>query len=62
MIIVDNGMKDAFMSADNYNQLTAVKEGKVYEMDASHLFDRQGYRNAEGVKTLASILYPELAK
>lgn len=62
VIIVDNGMKDAFMSADNYNQLTAVKEGKVYEMDASHLFDRQGYRNAEGVKTLASILYPELAK
>ena len=38
--------------------LTAVKEGKVYEID-NNLIDRQGYRNAEGVMTLAKIFHPE---
>ena len=35
-----------------------VEEGKVYEID-NNLIDRQGYRNAEGVMTLAKIFHPE---
>lgn len=62
VIIVPIGEKDAFSTAENYCELTAVKDGKVYEMDGYHLFDRQGYSNAEGVKTLAAILYPEVVK
>lgn len=51
-------MKDGFETAEGYKELTAVKEGKVYEID-NNLIDRQGYRNAEGVMTLAKIFHPE---
>lgn len=62
VIITGVGMAEDFKANDNYKNMTAVKEGRVYEMDGYHLFDRQGYRNAEGVKELAKILYPELVK
>ena len=58
IIIIGNGMKDGFETAEGYKELTAVKEGKVYEID-NNLIDRQGYRNAEGVMTLAKIFHPE---
>ena len=61
IIIVRNGEKDGFVAADGYQDLTAVKEGRVHEMD-TNLLDRQGYRNAEGLKTLAQIFYPETFK
>lgn len=55
-IFVGNGMKEGFMKADKYKELTAVKEDKVYEID-QNLFDRQGYRNAQGITLLATILH-----
>ena len=61
IIIVRNGEKDKFMATEGYKELTAVKEGRVYEID-NNLIDRQGYRNAEGVLTLAKIFHSEAFK
>lgn len=61
IIVVGKGQKDGFMSAEGYKELTAVKEGKIYEID-SNIIDRQGYRNAEGVLELAKIFHPEAFK
>ena len=47
------------MSQPNYSDLTAVKEGHVYTLD-TNMLDRQGYRNAEGIKALAEIFHPEV--
>ncbi|MBP3886569.1 MAG: ABC transporter substrate-binding protein [Cellulosilyticum sp.] len=58
IIIVRKGEKESFMTAPGYSELTAVKEGKVYEID-SDLLDRQSNRNAEGVLALAKIIHPE---
>ena len=62
IIIVRNGEAANFMATENYADLTAVKEGRVYEMNTDGLLDRQGYRNAEGVKELAKIFYPDVVK
>lgn len=61
IIIVRQGEKENFENTDGYKELTAVKEGRVYEID-NNLLDRQGYRNAEGVTTLAKIFHPEAFK
>ena len=61
IIVVRDGEKEMFMSTEGYNELTAVKEGRVYEID-NNLIDRQGYRNAEGVLKLAEIFHPEAFK
>ena len=61
IIVVRKGEKDAFMNADGYKELTAVKEGRVYEID-NNLIDRQGYRNAEGVLKLAEIFHSDAFK
>lgn len=61
IIVIDNSMKDSFMTADNYKELTAVKNGTVYGIDKS-ILERQGYRNAEGIKTLATLFHPEAFK
>lgn len=61
IIVVRKGDKDNFMATEGYKELTAVKEGRVYEID-NNLLDRQGYRNAEGVLTLAKIFHPEAFK
>ena len=49
------------MSTEGYKELTAVKEGRVYEID-NNLLDRQGYRNSEGLLKLAEIFHPEAFK
>ena len=61
IIIVRDGEKDKFMSTEGYKELTAVKEGRVYEID-NNLIDRQGYRNAEGVLKLAEIFHQDAFK
>lgn len=61
IIVVRTGEKENFMSTEGYKELTAVKEGRVYEID-NNLLDRQGYRNAEGVLKLAEIFHPEAFK
>lgn len=58
IIIISEYIKDDFMSAPNYCELTAVKEERVYTIDINML-ERQGYRNAKGIETLAQIFYPE---
>jgi iron complex transport system substrate-binding protein len=59
IIVISEDMKEGFMSDSNYENLTAVKEGCVYTID-TNLLDRQGYRNAQGVKALAEIFHPEV--
>ncbi len=61
IIIINESLKDEFIKAPNYSELTAVKEGRVYTMDVN-LLDRPGYRNAQGIETLAKIFYPEAFK
>ena len=58
IIIISSNDKDAFMEADNYKELTAVKEGRVYAID-SNMLDRQGTRNDDAVEALAEIFHPE---
>ena len=58
IIVIDNSMKDAFMTADNYKDLTAVKNSKVFGIDKS-ILERQGFRNAEGIRTLAEIFHSD---
>lgn len=61
IIIISNNMKADFETAENYRDLSAVKNGHVYGIDIN-LVERQGYRNAEGLKTLAEIIHPEAFK
>lgn len=61
IIILGLGEAEAFKTAENYRELSAVKNGRVMEIDRN-LLDRQGYRNAEGLKKLAEILQPALLK
>lgn len=58
IIIINESMKDDFVSSPNYSELTAVKEGNVYTLDVNML-ERQGYRNAQGILELAQIFHPE---
>jgi iron complex transport system substrate-binding protein len=58
VIILDNGMKDSFISSDNYKNLSAVKNNQVYGID-NNLLERQSYRVAEGILEVAKILHPE---
>lgn len=58
IIIIDKTMKDSFMKAKNYKDLTAVKNNKVYEIDKNTM-ERQGYRNAIGLRSLAELFHPE---
>jgi iron complex transport system substrate-binding protein len=48
----------ALRRAAGYRELTAVKAGKVLEID-NNLLDRQGPRLVEGLETLARFLHPE---
>jgi iron complex transport system substrate-binding protein len=48
----------ALRHAAGYRELTAVKAGKVLEID-NNLLDRQGPRLVEGLETLARFLHPE---
>lgn len=59
IIVLSEYFKDDFVKTKPYKNLTAVKEGKVYTID-TNLLDRQGYRNAEGIRTLAEIFHPEV--
>jgi iron complex transport system substrate-binding protein len=61
LIIIDEDMKDSFVIAENYKELTAVKNNQVYTIDKNTI-ERQGYRNAEGLRSLAEIIHPEAFK
>ena len=48
---------EAFTSFEAYRGLTAVKQGRIYDVQAD-ILNRQGPRSALGVKLLAEILHP----
>lgn len=52
-------MKAAIESQDGYKDLTAVKNGEIYEAD-ENIFYRQGPRMVEAIKVLAKIFHPEV--
>jgi len=52
-------MKTQFEQTAGYNELSAVKNNKVIEID-DNLLNRQGPRLAEGVEAIAKILHPDL--
>lgn len=53
--------KSGIEAANGYKSLTAVKEGRLIEIE-SELLDIQGPRSAQGVLALAKIIHPEIFK
>ncbi|HEY8462612.1 MAG TPA: ABC transporter substrate-binding protein [Bacillota bacterium] len=51
--------KTGIAAAVGYRDLSAVKGGRLYEID-NNLLDRPGPRSAEGLETLARLLHPKL--
>jgi len=45
---------------DSWNALPAIRERRVYAVDANGYFSRSGPRLASGVRILAEILHPDL--
>lgn len=58
ILIGDYGLEE-FMSSPNYQGLSAVKNQRVYGID-TNLLDRQTNRCMEGIRSIASILFPEV--
>lgn len=59
IILIRIGGAEDFCAAEHYKELSAVKNGTVYEVDPN-LLDRQGYRNADGLAAIVNILHPGL--
>ena len=47
--------------ANGYKELSAVKEGRLYEID-NDLLDRPGTRLADGLEELARLIHPNVFK
>lgn len=58
VIVVGNYAYDEFISMEPYKTLNAVISGNVYAID-NNMLDRQTVRNAEAIKELAVLFYPE---
>lgn len=58
IIIGTKDAKEYFMNTNGYKDLTAVKEGRIYAIDAN-LLERQGPRLAEGLMKLYEIFHNE---
>lgn len=54
-------LADEFKTTEPYSSLTAVKEGRVMEID-DNLIAREGPRLAQGVRLMAEIFHPEAFK
>lgn len=50
--------KQGIMNTAGYKELTAVKNGRVFEID-NNMLDRQGPRLADGLLDMAKIIHPE---
>lgn len=53
--------KKGFEAAEGYKDLTAVKSGKLLEID-NNMLDRQGPRLADGLEEMAKLIHPEAFK
>lgn len=60
-IFCPTGLKDTLAQTDQYKDLTAVQEGRVYEMDPS-LMEWQGNGVISAVSFMAGTVYPSLAQ
>ena len=60
-IFCPTGLKDTLAQTDPYKDLTAVQEGRVYEMDPS-LMEWQGNGVISAVSFMAGTVYPSLAE
>lgn len=60
-IFCPTGLKDTLAQTDQYKNLTAVQEGRVYEMDPS-LMEWQGNGVITAVSFMAGTVYPSLAE
>ncbi|MBN2221376.1 MAG: ABC transporter substrate-binding protein [Vallitaleaceae bacterium] len=58
IILINEDLKEDFILSENYQDLSAVKENRVFGINTD-LLDRQGIRNAEGIRLLAEIFHPE---
>ncbi|QNO13864.1 ABC transporter substrate-binding protein [Alkalicella caledoniensis] len=56
-----NNVIDGIKEANGYQDLTAIIEGNVFEID-NNLLDRQGPRLAKGFEELAKIIHPDAFK
>lgn len=50
--------KQGIMNTEGYKELTAVKNGRVFEID-NNMLDRHGPRLADGLVEMAKIIHPE---
>ena len=60
-IFCPTGLKDTLAQTDQYKDLTAVQEGRVYEMNPS-LMEWQGNGVISAVSFMAGTVYPSLAE
>lgn len=60
-IFCPTGLKAKLSQSEQYKKLTAVKEGRVYEMDPNEML-LQGRGMVEAVSFMAGTVYPELLK
>lgn len=58
-IFCAKGVKSQIMSSDQFKKISAVKRGKVYEMDPS-MMKLQGEQMVEAVSFMAGTAYPQL--
>ena len=59
-IFCDTGVKDKLMENPDLADLTAIKNGNVYEIDAN-VFERQGATVTDTLSFMIETMYPELA-
>ena len=60
LVAANKDAKKRLAASVPYNRLKAVKEGRVYEIDAD-LLERIGPRNVDGLEALAKVFHPGLA-
>lgn len=57
IIVIGEGMAADFCATPGYEELSAVKNSMVVELDTYHMLDRQGYKNAIIFEQLAELFH-----
>lgn len=58
VILLPDYFYDSFIATEPYSNLSAVKNNRVYVID-TNLLDRQCARNADAIREIARLLYPD---